>query len=138
MSDQEELFRVTKAKRPASMSREESPTSAGDSYAPAPPSGPAADPYSHFDSRPEKFVAFILSEDGVTFMEKAERAARDALQQGHDRFSVLGYIHEYRALHKTRVNNTFAPWVADELVVRRPELLGIIERRVRKMPGPRS
>ena len=71
-------------------------------------------------------------------MEKAERAARDALQQGHDRVSVLGYIHEYRALHKKRVNNTFAPWVADELVVRRPELLGIIERRVRKMPGPRS
>jgi hypothetical protein len=33
MSDQEELFRVTEAKRPTSMSREESRPPAGDSYA---------------------------------------------------------------------------------------------------------
>ena len=33
MSDQSELFRVTEAKRPSSMSREESPSLAGDSYA---------------------------------------------------------------------------------------------------------
>jgi hypothetical protein len=136
--DQSELFRVTEAKRPTSMSRDAPVHRAGDSYAPAPPSGPAADSYSRFDSRPEKFVAFILSEDGVTFMANAERAARDALRQGHNRFSVLGYIHEYRAVHKQRVNNTFAPWVADELVVRHPKLLDIIERRVRNMPGPRS
>ena len=137
MSDQSELFQVTEARRQSSTSRDAPVHRAGDSYTPA-PSGPAADPYSSFDSRPEKFVAFILSEDGVTFMAKAERAARDALRQGHGRFSVLGYIHEYRAVHKQRVNNTFAPWVADELVLRRPELIDVIERRVRNMPGARS
>ena len=35
MSDQEELFQVTEAKRASSMSREESPPPAGDSYEPA-------------------------------------------------------------------------------------------------------
>ena len=137
MSDQSELFQVTEAKRVSSMSREESPSLAGDSYAPAPPSGPAATPYTRFDSRPEKFIAFALSEEGVAFMAKAERAAMDAMRQGEERFSVLGYIHEYRAVHRERVNNTFAPWVADELVLRRPELVDIIERRVRKITGPR-
>ena len=33
MSDQREMFSVTEAKRPSSMSREESPSLAGDSYA---------------------------------------------------------------------------------------------------------
>ena len=137
MSDQSELFQVTEAKRVSSMSREESPSPTGDSYVPAPPTGPAATPYTRFDSRPEKFIAFVLSEEGVAFMANAERAAMDAMRQGQERFSVLGYIHEYRAVHRERVNNTFAPWVADELVLRRPELVDIIERRVRKITGPR-
>jgi len=135
--DQSELFRVTEAKLPTSMSRGAAPSLAGDSYVPAPPTGPAATPYTRFDSRPEKFIAFALSEEGVAFMAKAERAAMDAMRQGEERFSVLGYIHEYRAVHRERVNNTFAPWVADELVLRRPELMDIIERRVRKITGPR-
>ena len=103
---------------------------------PPPPTGPLADPYYSPDNRPEKFIAFIESDDGKTFMARAAGAALAALRQGDARFSVLGYIHTYRAVHNERVNNTFAPWVADELVARHPRLVDLIERRKRRKEGP--
>ena len=104
--------------------------------APGPPTGPLADIYnSHGDNKPEKFVAFLNSEIGVRFMKSVTRAALLAHKDGDRRFSVLGYIHEYRALMKERVNNSWAPYVADELVKRHPSLLAIIERRKRKVLG---
>ena len=103
--------------------------------APGPPTGPLADIYSHGDNKPEKFVAFLGTNVGVAFMRSAAGAAISALECGDKRFSVLGYIHEYRALNKVRINNTYAPWVADELVKRHPSLLDIIERRKRKVVG---
>ena len=137
MSDEQgEMFKVTKAKRPTSMSSDESPPPTGDSYVPAPPSGPAADPYHHFDSRPEKFVKFFLSKEGQGLFAQLRSAALDALRSGEKRFSVRAWVDS--DAHKKRVNNSFCPWLADELVIDRPELLDIIERRVRKRQGPRS
>ena len=103
---------------------------------PPPPTGPLADPYHSPDNRPEKFIAFMESDNGKTFMARAAGAALAALRQGDARFSVLGYIHTYRAIHSERVNNTFAPWVADELVRRHPDLVDLIERRKRRKEGP--
>ena len=103
---------------------------------PPPPTGPLADPYHNSDNRPEKFIAFMESDNGKTFMARAAGAALAALRQGDARFSVLGYIHTYRAIHNERVNNTFAPWVADELVARHPRLVDLIERRKRRKAGP--
>lgn len=103
---------------------------------PPPPTGPLADAYHNSDNRPEKFVTFMESDDGKAFMARAARAALAALREGDPRFSVLGYIHTYRAIHSERVNNTFAPWVADELVARHPDLVDLIERRKRRKQGP--
>ena len=103
--------------------------------APGPPTGPLADIYSHGDNKPERFVAFMRSEVGMEFMVAAAQNALWALEIGVKRFSVLGYIHEYRALHKVKINNTFSPWISDELVRRHPSLLDIIERRKRKVLG---
>ena len=102
----------------------------------APPTGPLADPYHHADNQPDRFVKFLQSEEGAVFMGRAESEAIVALSEGSRRFSVLGYLHLYRSLYKERVNNSFAPWVADELVARRPELIDIIERRTRRKQGP--
>ena len=66
-------------------------------------------------------------------MDRVTVAAQEAVMRGDKRFSVLGYIHAYRVLYRVRINNTYAPWVADELVREHPELLEIIERRKRKV-----
>ncbi|MCH8227932.1 MAG: hypothetical protein IIC63_05915 [Proteobacteria bacterium] len=102
---------------------------------PPPPTGPEAKPYEREDNRPEAFAGFVETKDGKAFMYYASVAARTALKRGERRFSVLGYIHEYRALHRVKIDNTFAPWVADTLVGKHPELLSIIERRARKTAG---
>jgi len=100
-----------------------------------PPTGPEAEPYTEGDGRPEKFVKWVQTGEGVQFMLTAIKRAR--LAMGTDeRFSVLGYVHAYRALKKVRINNTFAPWIADELVKRDPRLLDTIERRKRRKVGP--
>lgn len=103
--------------------------------APPPPTGPKAEEYSRDDGRPEKFVAWIQTGEGVHFMLATIGAARRSMHTG-DRFSVLGYVHSYRETRSVRINNTFAPWIADELVKRDPGLLDTIERRARKKKGP--
>ena len=97
-----------------------------------PPTGPAAERYSKDDNRPARFDAFLCTQEGQTFIGRAGRAALGAFDAGVLRFSVLGYIHAYRLNHKLRLNNTWAPWIADELVMRHPPLEDIIERRKRK------
>ncbi len=100
-----------------------------------PPTGPEAKPYTRDDNRRAGYAAFLRTEEGREFLVKAAGAASYDLARGATRFSVLGYIHAYRANHKVRINNTWAPWIADELVMRHPRLEDIIERRARKTVG---
>ncbi len=104
--------------------------------APAPPTGPTAESYDHEDGRPEKFVAFLATEDGRRFWDCIEDAALGAFQSGARRFSARTFLHKYREREKLRINDHFSPWFADELVSRHPALLEIIERRSRKKVGP--
>jgi len=101
---------------------------------PPPPTGPLADPYRASDSRPQKFVEFFLSEEGQLLFTQLRGAALSALHMGEKRFSVRAWVDS--DAHKKRINNSFCPWLADELVADSPELLGIIERRVRRKLGP--
>ena len=101
-----------------------------------PPTGPEADEYTEEDGRPPAFERFLASEEGQEFWGEIQRSALDASGRGESRFSCLGFIHSYRDSHKARVNNSYAPWFADILVMAHPELVDIIERRVRKKPGP--
>lgn len=104
--------------------------------APDPPTGPKTDTDHRIpDSKDAAFGRWIATEDGRHFMAYAEAEALTAYHAGDRRWSALGYMHVYRATHKRPVNNTFAPFVADELVARHPELLNLIERRERKGRG---
>ena len=42
----------------------------------------------------------------------------------------------YRDTKKVRLNNNFSPWFADLLVAKHPQLIDIVERRVRRKIGP--
>ena len=101
---------------------------------PPPPTGPLADPYRASDSRPQKFVEFFLSEEGQLLFTQLRGAALFALHMGEKRFSVRAWVDS--DAHKKRINNSFCPWLADELVADSPELLEIIERRIRRKLGP--
>ena len=76
------------------------------------------------------------SPDGKMVWQHIMDAALQALANGEKRFSVLGEVHVARAITKAKVNNTFAPWIADALVAHEPALLAIVERRVRKKAAP--
>jgi len=52
------------------------------------------------------------------------------------RFSPRGFLAHYRDSKKVRINNNFSPWFADMLVAEHPQLVDIVERRVRKAAGP--
>lgn len=102
---------------------------------PSPPTGPEAEPYGRDNGSSSRFAAFIETGKGAAFMSRVASAALSGLSRGDRRFSVFSYIGQYRALHKVRITNNFAPLVADELVRRHPQLLDIIERRARKKAG---
>ena len=135
--DQGEMFEVTEAKAPSSMSRESS-FPAGDSYVPAPPTGPAAEVYSREAGKPPALIKFMESDDGPPFWLALEEAALAALGRRERRFSARGFLAHWRDTKRVRINNDFSPWFADRLVAKHPQLIDIIERRVRKKPGPRS
>ena len=138
MTDQRELFKVTEAEPPSSMSRGGQSSPVGDSYTPAPPTGPAAEVYSREEGKPLAFTKFMDSEDGPQFWRALQDAALDALARQETRFSTRTFLARYRDDEKVRINDHFSPWFADELVVKYPRLIDIIERRARKKPGPRS
>ena len=103
---------------------------------PEPPTGPAAEPYAEPEGLPPAFVEFMDTNDGQLFFEKLAQKAMGKLLLGVPRFSVRGFVYEWREARGGRVNNTWTPWLADALLVRHPELEAIVERRARKKPGP--
>jgi len=103
---------------------------------PPPPTGPLADSYSREEGKPHAFIKFMESEDGPVFWRALEDAALDAFKRQETRFSPRGFLAHYRDTKKVRINNNFSPWFADQLVAEHPQLLDLIERRVRKKEGP--
>jgi hypothetical protein len=137
MSDeQNEMFAVTEGEPKATMSIAYPVPRSPESYAPSPPTGPAAAVYRREDGRPSAFTAFMKSEDGTPFWRALEAAALDALARRETRFSPRGFLAHYRDSKKVRINNNFSPWFADMLVAEHPQLVDIVERRVRKAAGP--
>ena len=88
--------------------------------APAPPTGPTADKYSREEGKPHAFIKFAL----------------DAFRRQEKRFSTRTFLARYRDDEKVRINDHFSPWFADQLVTNHPQLIDIIERRIRKKEGP--
>ena len=103
---------------------------------PDPPAGPEAEAYTAEDGKPEAFLAFMATDDGREMFTWLALDAHRARVRGDKRYSVLGSLHVYRATTHRRVNNSYAPWLSDELVSRYPALGEIIERRQRRKPGP--
>ena len=101
-----------------------------------PPTGPAAKTYSHEEGRPHAFIKFMEGDDGPPFWRALEAAALDALARQETRFSPRGFLVHYRDTKRVRINNNFSPWLADDLVADHPQLIDIIERRVRRKEGP--
>jgi len=134
--DQSEMFQVTEGNREATMSSADPVRRISESYAPSPPTGPAAEAYSREEGKPSAFTAFMESADGTPFWRALEAAALDALARGETRFSPRGFLAHYRDTKRVRINNNFSPWLADQLVAEHPQLVDIVERRVRKAAGP--
>lgn len=98
---------------------------------PAPPSGPAAEPYVKEDGDAEAFDVFWESAEGAEFWVALCLAARTALDTGDLRFSTRTFLARYRDDNHVRVNNDFSPKFADLLIVDDPRLEAILERRKR-------
>jgi len=136
IGEQNEMFEITEGKREASMSRAGPVHRSTESYVPSPPTGPAAEVYSREEGKPSAFTAFMESADGTPFWRALEAAALDALARREARFSPRGFLAHYRDSKRVRINNNFSPWFADMLVAEHPQLVDIVERRVRKKTGP--
>ena len=104
--------------------------------APDPPTGPAAEKFSREEGEPPAFTKFMDSEHGPPFWLALQVAALDAFGLQEKRFSPRGFLAHYRDSKKVRINNNFSPWFADRLVAEHPQLIDIIERRIRKKEGP--
>ena len=133
---QGEMFEVTAGNRKASMSSTAPVERTPESYLPLPPSGPQAERYSVEEGLPSALTAFMEGEDGPPFWRALEAAALDALARQETRFSPRGFLVHYRDTKRVRINNNFSPWFADLLLMEHPQLVGIVERRVRKAAGP--
>lgn len=103
---------------------------------PDPPTGPESKGFMDSDGTPGKFIMFMMTETGYNFYCALERLAVAALDRGDERFSVLGALHAVRCDTKLRVNNSFAPWFADQLVEDHPRLLHVIQRKPRRKVNP--
>lgn len=110
----------------------------GQLFAPLPeqPTGPESEGYTKEDGTAEKFVLFKMSESGKLFIDTLHAMAEVALLRGEERFSVLTAMGVARGKTKLRANNSFAPWIADELCERDPRLLDIIQRKTRRKAAP--
>jgi len=104
--------------------------------APSPPTGPLAEAYSREEGKPPALAKFMESEDGPPFWRALQDAALDAFGREEKRFSPRGFLAHYRDTKKVRLNNNFSPWFADLLVAKHPQLIDIVERRVRRKIGP--
>ena len=100
---------------------------------PPPPTGPEVKAYTKEDSTKEKFEAFMGTPDGFAMWTDLKRVALGALgNSGERRFSVRGWVYDWRMRTKGRMTNSWTPLLADRLVGEFPQLLSIITRKNRK------
>ena len=101
-------------------------------FAPAPPTGPAVVPPSREANSYSAYREWRETEDGALAWRHLVDGARQQAADLVSRISVYGLSEEARHILKIEINNTFRPWIADDLVEQYPELLPLIERRKRK------
>lgn len=80
------------------------------------------------------YLAWRGTPDGEAFWREMQNRALRAFHGGAQRISVNGLHDEVRRDLKIGSNNTWRPWLADDLVRRYPDLLAVIERRKRRKP----
>lgn len=105
-------------------------------FPPAPPSGPPTDVDAKFsDDDFERYLEWKHSEDGKRACKYIVQLALADAKAGRARISVKMLIEVTRRALQVSLSNTFAPWIADDLVAKYPdELMSRIERRARFKP----
>ncbi len=101
-------------------------------HPPNPPTGPEAVVPSKEDGRYPAYIEWLDSDEGRAFWHALNTAARAAYKAGESRFSTRTYVARYRDDNKVKINDHYTAWLADDLATEHPDLLDIIERRVRK------
>lgn len=101
---------------------------------PPPPTGPKMDPPEEGPRPFQAYRAWRLTEDGKRGYAFMLEAARRELLVEAERISVARLREEARLVLQVSIQNTWTPWIADDLVVDDPRLLDYIERRNRKKP----
>ena len=103
-----------------------------DLFPPPPPSGPEG----RIPSRPEgeyhSYLVWKQSPDGHRACAWILDRVMARLRAGEQRISTRTILCECRDALKVEINNIYSPWIADDLIVRYPELLDVIERRKRR------
>lgn len=99
---------------------------------PEPPTGPAAEVPSPGDGSFRAYLRFRNTAPGQQAWAWIVEVALTRYGQGERRISPRTLVAEARDVLKVRINDHFSPWIADDLVVLRPELLDVIERRKRR------
>lgn len=99
---------------------------------PPPPTGPAADPHTPESGTYRAYEAWLLTEEGAAAFAWVEAKALEQVAAGATRVSPRTLVARARDALRARINDHFTPWIADDLVAKRPELLDVVERRKRK------
>ena len=103
--------------------------------APVPPSGPAVLVPTHKANTMLAYRSWRLTREGQWAFAELERLALTEWHSGAMRIAVKGLVERVRSSLRFQINNTYAPWIADELVESHPELTDVIERRRRRNHG---
>ena len=96
---------------------------------PDPPTGPEKIPE---DATWEAYCGWRETAEGLRVWLDIEEQALAAFLAGARRIGVKALVESARSRLRVEINNTYTAWLADDLVGLHPELLPLIERRVRK------
>ena len=100
---------------------------------PDPPTGPAKRPASANTFR--GYLHWRGTPDGEAFWAELVHRTLRLHRSGAQRISVNRLHDDVRGDLKIEANNTYRPWLADDLCRRWPELMAVIERRKRRKAG---
>ena len=91
-----------------------------------------ADVYSPAAGTYEAYRQWVVTVEGQVAFDWIERMAVEQLAAGADRVSPRTLVARARDHLHARINDHFTAWIADDLVIRHPHLLDVIERRKRR------
>lgn len=104
----------------------------GETFLPAPPTGPPIEVPNHKQNQFSRYRHWLKSEDGLAVWRAAVADLDAALSRGEARWSPRDFASRFRTASRVAINNTFTAWLADDLILLRPEAEHVIERRLRK------